>query len=110
MHLNHVVNEWRTIDCLERDPEEFAAMIRQLALSSLCMILVACTTIKINSGDTSTIEYEGSAEVAKDLTTRACRGAGQQSAEIISTANKDPALPAGSGKQVTTFRCRSEDG
>ncbi len=84
-------------------------MIRSVALSSLCMILGACTTIKINSDDTSTIEYEGSAEVAKDLTTRACHRAGQQSAEIISTVNKDPALPAGSGKQVATFRCLAAD-
>ena len=81
-------------------------MMRPAVLSALCVVLCACTTIKINDDDTSTIEYEGGAEVAKDLTTRACRRAGQQSAEIISTVNKDPALPAGSGKQVTTFRCR----
>ena len=80
-------------------------MMRSAVLSSICVILGACTTIKINDDDTETIEYEGGAEVANDLTTRACRVAGQQRAEIISTVNKDPALPAGSGKQVTTFRC-----
>ena len=80
-------------------------MMRSAVLPLLCMVLGACTTIKINGGDTQTIEYEGGAEVAKDLTTRACRVAGQQSAEIISTVNKDPALPAGSGKQIVTFRC-----
>ena len=79
-------------------------MIRSAALSFL-MILGGCTTIKINADDTSTIEYEGGAEVARDLTTRACRRAGQQTAEIIATANKDPTMPAGSGKQVATFRC-----
>jgi len=82
-------------------------MIRAVVLASLCVVLGACTTIKINKDDTSTIEHEGGADVAKDLTTRACTRAGQQSAEIISTVNKDPALPAGSGKQVTTFRCRT---
>jgi hypothetical protein len=80
-------------------------MIRTAVLSFLCVVVGACTTIKINDDDTSTIEYEGGAEVANDLTTRACRLAGQQRAEILSTANKDPALPAGSGKQVATFRC-----
>ena len=80
-------------------------MVRSASLFILCAILGACTTVKINADDTSTIEYEGGAEVARDLTTRACRVAGQQRAEIISTVNKDPALPAGSGKQVATFRC-----
>ena len=84
-------------------------MIRLAALWSIFIILNGCTTIKINADDTSTIEYEGGAEVANDLTTRACRRAGQQTAEIISTVNKDPALPAGSGKQVATFRCLAAD-
>ena len=72
---------------------------------ALCALACACTTIKINHGDTETIVYEGGPEVGKDLTTRACRKAGQNSAEIISTVNKDPSLPAGTGRQVTTFRC-----
>jgi hypothetical protein len=80
-------------------------MIRSAALWALFTFLSGCTTIKINADDTSTIEYEGGLEVANELTTRACRRAGQQTAEIISTVNKDPALPAGSGKQVATFRC-----
>jgi hypothetical protein len=80
-------------------------MTRSTVLLSLCVILGACTTIRINGDETSTIEHEGGVEVAKDLTTRACRRAGQQSAEIISTVNKDPELPAGTGKQMTTFRC-----
>jgi hypothetical protein len=80
-------------------------MTRSAVLLSLCVILGACTTIRINGDETSTIEHEGGVGVAKDLTTRACRRASQQSAEIISTVNKDPALPAGTGKQVTTFRC-----
>jgi hypothetical protein len=99
--------KWRTIDWAEREPEVFA-MLRSAILASVCVTLVGCTTIKINQDDTSTVEYEGDAEVAKDLTTRACRRAGQQSAEIISTVNKDPGLPAGTGKQVTTFRCLSD--
>ncbi|HTG77245.1 MAG TPA: hypothetical protein VL546_08755 [Steroidobacteraceae bacterium] len=84
-------------------------MMRSAVLSSLCVVLGACTTIKVNKDDTSTIEHDGGVEVAKDLTTRACVRAGQKSAEIISTVNKDPALPAGSGKQVTTFRCSAAE-
>jgi hypothetical protein len=84
-------------------------MMRSAVLSLLCVVIGACTTVKINKDDTSTIEHEGGVEVAKDLTTRACLRAGQKSAEIISTVNKDPALPAGSGKQVTTFRCSAAE-
>lgn len=80
-------------------------MTRSAMLFSLHVALAACTTIRISGDDTSSIEHEGGAEVAKDLTTRACQRAGQQGAEIISTVNKDPDLPAGTGKQVTTFRC-----
>lgn len=82
-------------------------MLRHCFLWMLCACMGACTVIKINDGDTQTIEYEGGAEVANDLTARACRRAGQQRAEIVSTVNKDTSLPAGSGRQVTTFRCTS---
>ena len=83
-------------------------MLRLAALLASCVLVAsACTIVKINPDDTTTIEHEGGAAVAKDLSARACRKAGQQSAEIVSTVNKDPALPAGTGKQVTTFRCSS---
>lgn len=83
-------------------------MIRLATLFAVCALLAsACTIVKINPDDTTTIEHEGGADVAKDLSNRACRRGGQQSAEIISTVNKDAALPAGTGKQVTTFRCSS---
>ena len=42
-------------------------MTRSAVLLS-CVILGACTTIRINDDETSTIEYEGGVEVAKDLT------------------------------------------
>lgn len=83
-------------------------MMRSVALLALCVVVSACTVIKINDDDTSTIVHEGGVDVAKDLTARACRRAGQVSAEIISTVNKDPSLPAGTGKQVTTFRCSAK--
>ena len=76
-------------------------------LAALALIASACTVVKINKDDTTTIEHEGGAEAAKDLSARACRKAGQQSAEIVSTVNKNPSLPPGTGKQVTTFRCSS---
>jgi hypothetical protein len=73
-------------------------------LLSICVSLCACTTIKINSDDTSVVEHEAGAD-ATALAARACKAAGQQRAEVISTVNKDAALPAGTGRQVTTFRC-----
>ena len=77
-------------------------------LFTLCFAAAsACTVVKLNPGDTTTIEYEGGADVGKDLADRACRKAGQQSAEIVSTVNKDKTRTPGSGKQVTTFRCVS---
>jgi len=80
-------------------------MLRSTVLFLLCALVGACTVVKIGPGDSQTIEYEGGPEVGRDLTSRACRRAGQQSAEIISTVNKDAKLPPGTGRQVTTFRC-----
>lgn len=82
-------------------------MWRSVVMFLLCLTS-ACTVVKINPGDTDTIEYEGDEAVARDLTSRACRKAGQQSAEIVSTVNKDPSLPPGQGRQVTTFKCSSK--
>jgi hypothetical protein len=80
------------------------------ALLAACVIFTACTVVKIGKGDTNTIQHDGGAEEANNLANRACRRAGGQAAEIISTVNKDPSLPAGTGKQVTTFRCGSAAG
>jgi hypothetical protein len=81
-------------------------------MTRLASLLVAgvllaggCTMVRVNSDDTSTIEHKGGVEVGRDLADRACRRAGQQSAEIISTVNKNAEDPPGTGKQVTTFRC-----
>jgi hypothetical protein len=79
-------------------------MLRTAFLAA-CLLLSACTVVKPGKGDTNTIQHDGGAEQAYELATRVCRRAGQQSAEIISTVNKDPSLPPGTGKQVTTFRC-----
>jgi len=78
-------------------------------LTALLVVTVlfagGCTVVKIGKGDTNTISHDPGEE--KDLTSRACRKAGNQNAEIISTVNKDASLPPGTGKQVTTFRCLS---
>jgi hypothetical protein len=68
-------------------------------------LLTSCTMVRINSDDTSSIEHKGGVEEGRNLADRACRKAGQQSAEIISTVNKNAEDPPGTGKQVTTFRC-----
>jgi hypothetical protein len=78
-----------------------------ILLAAGALFTSACTIVKINKGDTTTIEHEGGAEVAKNLADRACRRGGQQSAEIVSTVNKNSELPPATGKQVTTFRCSS---
>lgn len=81
-------------------------MMRLDSLLVVCALLAGgCTMVRINSDDTSTIEHKGGVEAGRDLADRACRRAGQQSAEVISTVNKDPEAPPGTGKQVTTFRC-----
>ena len=81
-------------------------------MKTLIALLVAtvlfaggCTVVKIGKGDTNSITHAPGAE--KDLTSRACRKAGNQNAEIISTVNKDANLPPGTGRQITTFRCLS---
>lgn len=80
--------------------------MRRVILVSACILAMsACTTIKIDKGDTTTIEHTGGATEAKALADRACHRAGSGVGEVVSTANKDPSLPAGTGKQVTTFRC-----
>lgn len=84
--------------------------MKHIALLSLVLVgalLTGCTMVRINSDDTSTIEHNGGVEEGRNLADRACRKGGQQSAEIISTVNKNPEDPPGTGKQVTTFRCSS---
>jgi hypothetical protein len=77
-----------------------------IALLAACTLFAGgCTVVKIGKGDTNTITHAPGEE--KDLTSRACRKAGNQNAEIISTVNQDANLPPGTGRQVTTFRCLS---
>lgn len=82
-------------------------MKRALPVAVCLFVTAACTTIKIDHGDTNTIEHSGGAAEAQELADRACHRSGTGKGEIVSTANKDPSLPAGTGKQVTTFRCKS---
>lgn len=81
-------------------------MMRLATLLAIGALLsCGCSMVRVNSDDTSTIEHKGGVDVGRDLANRACRRAGQQSAEVISTVNKNPEDPPESGKQVTTFRC-----
>lgn len=80
----------------------------RIILLTVGIALTACTTIKLNHDNTNSITYKGGPDVGQQLATRACRKAGERSAVIISTVNKDPSLPEGSGRQVTTFRCSSD--
>lgn len=80
-------------------------MRRMIFLAAFAVAVGGCTVVHIDKGDTNTISHKAGEGVAQDLTARACRKAGGQSAEIISTHNKDAQLPPGTGTQVTTFRC-----
>lgn len=81
-------------------------MLRLVSLVAIGALSVgACTMVRVNSDDTSTIEHKGGVDTGRDLANRACRRAGQDSAEVISTVNKNPEDPPETGKQVTTFRC-----
>ncbi len=80
-------------------------MIRTF-LAVVCVLLgAACTTIKVDHGGENEIVHEPGTGKAQELADRACRLAGSGRGEIISTVNKDPSLPDGTGRQVTTFRC-----
>ena len=74
-------------------------------LAGCALFAGGCTVVKIGKGDTNTITHAPGQE--KDLTSRACRKAGNQNAEIISTVNEDANAPPGTGRQITTFRCLS---
>lgn len=69
------------------------------------LLLAGCTTIKIDHGGDNEIVHAGGVAEAKELADRACHRAGSGRGEVVSTVNKDPSLPPGTGKQVTTFRC-----
>jgi hypothetical protein len=81
-------------------------MTRTILLATFLIAASGCTVVKINEGDTNTIEHNEGEGVAQNLANRACGKAGRQTAEIVSTVNKDASRPPGTGKQVTTFRCR----
>ena len=81
----------------------------RITLLTAAIALAACTTIKLNHDNTNSITYKGGPDVGQQLATRACRKAGERRAVIISTINKDPSLPEGTGRQVTTFRCSSDE-
>ena len=80
-------------------------MTRAILIAALAVVIGACTIVKINKDDTTTIEHKAGAGVGQDLAAQACRRAGRQTAEIVSTHNKDAQLPPGAGTQVTTFKC-----
>jgi hypothetical protein len=86
-------------------------MLRLVSLVALVVVgavsLDACTMVRGNSDNTSTIEHNGGVEHGRDLANRVCRRSGQDGAEIISTVNKNPEDPPETGKQVTTFRCKA---
>jgi hypothetical protein len=80
-------------------------MTRTILVAALAVFITGCTVVKINKDDTTTIRHQAGEGIGQDLANRACRRAGRQSAVIVSSVNKDAALPPGTGRQITTFRC-----
>ncbi|HEY5809649.1 MAG TPA: hypothetical protein VIT67_16860 [Povalibacter sp.] len=80
----------------------------RILLAATCALLGACTTVKLNHDNTTSITHDGGAEKGKELATLACQKAGESSAVIVSTVNADSQSPPGTGRQVTTFRCTSD--
>lgn len=68
-------------------------------------LLFGCAVVKINPDSTDSVEHAGGADVGKNLANRACHKAKAVRAEVLSTVKKDPTLPEGKGRYVTTFRC-----
>ncbi|MBB6096114.1 hypothetical protein HNQ60_005005 [Povalibacter uvarum] len=81
-------------------------MIRGIVIAACVVAMSACTTVKLNHDNTNSITH-GADEDSQALANRACGKASEQRAVIVSTVNKDPSLPPGTGRQVTTFRCAS---
>jgi hypothetical protein len=86
------------------------ARIPSLALRAAVLVLAAsslfgCAVVKINHGDTDSVEHSGGEEVGKELANRACHDARAVRAEVISTTRKDDSEPEGKGRYVTSFRC-----
>ena len=79
------------------------SLVALIAVGNVCV--GACSMVRGNDDNTSTIEHKGGVEHGRDLANRACRRSGQD-AEVISTVNKNPEDPPETGKQVTTFRCK----
>lgn len=67
-------------------------------------LLSACATVKIDHDGANTINHDDASK-AGELADQACSRARSGKGKVISTVNKDPSLPEGTGKQVTTFRC-----
>jgi hypothetical protein len=63
--------------------------------------------VTFNDGSQTAIEHDSfvSADRARTLAAKSCAQAGKQDAQLVTSVNKNPALPAGSGVQVSTYRC-----
>lgn len=80
----------------------------RILLAATCAFLGACTTVKLNHDNTTSITHGGGAEKGQELATLACQKAGESRAVIVSTVDANPEAPPGTGRQVTTFRCTSD--
>ena len=73
----------------------------------LLPLLAGCATVAWNDGEKVAVDHDPgwALNSLNSTAVNACREAGKTGATYIVTANKNPALPSGLGRQTSTFRC-----
>ena len=72
------------------------------------VLLAGCAGLTTyNDGERVVIEHDAfiTAEAAREQAAKSCRQAGKTGASFLTTVSKNPAIPVGSGVQISTFRC-----
>lgn len=79
-----------------------------LAALACAFALAGCAgMVSYNDGDRVVIEHDSwvGADQAREQATRACAQSGKPGAAWVRTANKNPSFSAGTGVQLSTYRC-----
>jgi len=80
----------------------------KIALYGLASLLCGCAgMVATDDGRTLVIEHDAfiSADRARGVAVLACQQRGAGDARYVSSANKQPRLPKGSGVQLSAYEC-----